>query len=102
MIDWYSFLSPIFSEQYAIFFIRKVFIRKWASKTQNLKKILRKSLASNAWVAIFWKLWFFLELFKSYKIEKILAFFLFKVLLKISIIKKMMLIVIVKPNKIKN
>ena len=31
------------------FYIRKVFRRKWVSKTQNLKKMLRKSLASNDW-----------------------------------------------------
>ena len=36
-----------------VFFIRKILIRKWVIKTQNLKKMLRKSLASNTWAAIF-------------------------------------------------
>ena len=35
------------------FFIRKLFIRKWAPKTKNLKKILRKSPTSNVWAASF-------------------------------------------------
>ena len=30
------------------FLIRKIFIRKWASKPENLKKMLSKSPASNA------------------------------------------------------
>ena len=37
--------------------------------------MLRKSSASNAWVEIFKKYWYFLELFKGYKIEYILALF---------------------------
>ena len=35
---------------------------------KTLKKCYEKSPASNAWVAIFKNQWFFLELFKSYKI----------------------------------
>ena len=34
-------------------FYKKFFIREWASKPQNLKKMLRKSPASIAWTAIF-------------------------------------------------
>ena len=34
-----------------VFFIRKIFVRKWATKI--LKKMLRKSPSSNAWAAIF-------------------------------------------------
>ena len=40
--------------------------------------MLRKSSASNCGAAIFNKCPFFLELFKSYKIDWILAFFLFQ------------------------
>ena len=36
-----------------MFFILNFFIRKWASKPKNLKKMLRKSPASNALAAIF-------------------------------------------------
>ena len=35
------------------FFIRKIFIRKWTSKTQKLFKMLKKSPGSNACAAIF-------------------------------------------------
>ena len=35
------------------FFIRKFYKRKWASKALNLKKMLRKSPASNPWAEIF-------------------------------------------------
>ena len=42
---------------------------------RKLKKMLRKSPASNVWAAIFKKADFFLMLFKSYRIECILAFF---------------------------
>ena len=35
------------------FFIRKIFIRKWASKTKNLKEMLGKSPASDTLVVIF-------------------------------------------------
>ena len=38
---------------YTSFFISKIFTRKWASKPQNLKKMLRKSPTSNVWVATF-------------------------------------------------
>ena len=31
----------------------KIFIRKWAPKTQNLKKMLRESPTSNVWCTIF-------------------------------------------------
>ena len=42
-----------FKPLHVIFFIRKFFIKKWASKPQNFKKMLRKSPASIAWAAIF-------------------------------------------------
>ena len=35
------------------FFIRKSFIRKWASKTPQAKEMLRKSPTSNNWPSIF-------------------------------------------------
>ena len=38
-------------------------------KPQSLKKMLRKSPASNARAAILKKRWVFLEFFKSYKTE---------------------------------
>ena len=31
------------------FFIRKYFVRKWASIPQNLKRMFRKTLASTSW-----------------------------------------------------
>ena len=57
------------------YFIRKIFVRKWAWKTlkpqENVKKM--SSLKCLSWY--FSKRWFFLVLFQSYKIEYILAFF---------------------------
>ena len=48
-----------------VFFKGKFFIKKWASKTTNFKKIFSlQCLSCN-----FWKHWFFQELIKSYKIE---------------------------------
>ena len=47
---WSEVLSP---QRLHVFYIRTIFIRKWASKPQNLKKMLRKSPASIAWAAIF-------------------------------------------------
>ena len=49
-----------------MFFYKKNFYKKMS--LQNLKKMLRKFPASNAWAAVF-NLYFFLELFNSYKIE---------------------------------
>ena len=37
----------------ARFLYMKIILRKWALKNQNFKKMLRKSLASNAWAAIY-------------------------------------------------
>ena len=37
---------------YTTFFIRKMFLRKWASRNEKFKKMLKKSPVSNAWAAI--------------------------------------------------
>ena len=59
------------------FFIRKFFIKKWASKTPKPLENVYK-ISSLKWRSCnFQKHWFFLELFKSYKTCSI---FLFKIL----------------------
>ena len=50
----YSYLLALFFSIH-VFFIRKCFVRKWASNTVKLKKVLRKSPASNAWAIQFLK-----------------------------------------------
>ena len=60
------------------FFIRKVFIRKWASKTQKFKKKLRKSPVSNAWALIFKNADFSKKFLKVTKFSKYYQFFWFK------------------------
>ena len=69
-----------YSSTYTFFFIRKIFIRKWAAKTlkpsENVKKISSRICLNCS----FHKHWLLLELFKSYKIEeqsyKVLTLFL--------------------------
>ena len=79
------------------FFIRKIFIWKWASKIQNLKKIYRKSPASDAQAEILKNADFprALQKLQSWVNSTL---FSYSKLFSFSIIKKMTFIVSVKPN----
>ena len=44
--------SSSYLNKYMLFFLKKSFIRKWASKTLKLQRNVKKSPASNAWASI--------------------------------------------------
>ena len=67
-----SMLFELFSSHhndYTFFYIRKNFVRKWASKTSKTQEHFKEISSLKCLSCNFLKCWFFLGLFKSYKIE---------------------------------